>query len=114
MESIASLRRRKDDLTAQKNDIERRMKFDRSQLDSLNSRISVIRQKIKGQNETLTVSDHAIVRYIERVIGDDIPTMKQTLADAIEPMFKSLGDGDYPFLGGTATVRGGVIVTITT
>jgi hypothetical protein len=114
MESIASLRRRKDDLAAEKSDVEVKMNLCRQQLDILNSRISAIRQKIKGQNETLTVSDHAIVRYIERVIGDDIPTMKRTLADAIEPMFKSLGDGDYPFLGGTATVRGGVIVTITT
>jgi chromosome segregation ATPase len=116
-ESIASLRRRKDDLTAEKRDIERRMKFDRAQLDSLDSRISSIRKQIKGTHENLTVSDHAMLRYIDRALQMDTETMKKAIVSCIEDKVKSLGDGEYPLLGAvpaTAIVKGGVVVTIVT
>ena len=114
-ESVTSLRRRKDDLTAEKGDIERRIKFDKAQLQSLDSRISSIRKQIKGGMEGLTVSDHAMLRYIERSMGMDTEIMKQAIVSSIESKVKALGSGEYPLLGAvacSAVVKGNVVVTI--
>lgn len=60
------------------------------------------------------VSDHALVRYLERVVGLDVEAFRLTmLTPAQIKMAKSLKECDIPIGGGvTAVVRGGVVVTI--
>ena len=113
-ESIVSLRRRKDDLIAQSRDISKRIKFDKSQVDSLNARIAQIHAQIEANTEELVVSDHALLRYLERALEIDIDTAKQALMKEIVPYSSTLGDGSYTLpCGSTAIVKGNVVVTIT-
>jgi hypothetical protein len=61
------------------------------------------------------VTDHAIVRYLERVEGRDIETIKKTITAEAEKAYPTLGDGEYPIKPGcrcTAVVRNSTVVTI--
>jgi len=112
-ESTVSLRRRKDDLTAQRDDIKKRIKYDNSQVDSLNSRISSIKNQLNGNTKELTVSDHAMLRFLERVTDMDIDTMRRTIIGELKGTTQALGDGLYPLSPEfAAKVTGNVVVTI--
>lgn len=60
------------------------------------------------------VSDHALVRYLERVVGLDVEAFRLTmLTEEQKLMAKALQDCDIPLGGGvTAVVRSGIVVTI--
>lgn len=60
------------------------------------------------------VTDHALVRYLERVIGLDVEAFRLTMLTPDQLlMAKSLKECDIPLGGGvTAVVRGGIVVTI--
>lgn len=50
----------------------------------------------------IKVSDHAIIRYFERVLGLDLTDIKNELSsDRINAMYSKLGDGKYPVSQGT-------------
>lgn len=60
------------------------------------------------------ISDHAIVRYCERVLGLDVKQLKEDMiSPRVEASIKALGDGRYP-VGSNhqALVVGGVVVTV--
>ena len=65
----------------------------------------------------LTIADHAIVRYQERVkllpVGEVIDRLA---TDQVNKFYEKLGDGIYPTGEGTVRVviKGGVIVTVYT
>ncbi len=45
----------------------------------------------------IKVSDHAIIRYFERVLGLDLAEIRDELSsDKINCMYSTLGDGKYP------------------
>lgn len=53
----------------------------------------------------IEVSDHAIVRFLERVFGVDIDEIKkQILSDEMSEIAEQMGDGKYPIkeFGGKA------------
>lgn len=60
------------------------------------------------------VSDHAIVRYLERVKGMDIKALKkEILSDGLATKVRQLGDGYYPVKGKyKIRVKDGVVVTV--
>jgi hypothetical protein len=61
----------------------------------------------------ISVSDHAIVRYMERVAGMDVEKMKEQIAKSVSPSVKALGDGRYPCCEGIrAVVDNNVVVTM--
>lgn len=67
----------------------------------------------KRRRRGLDVSDHAIVRYIERVNGCDTERLKNEIITKIKPLVDKLGDGAYPVGDGfSAVVSKGIIVTI--
>jgi recombination DNA repair RAD52 pathway protein len=68
----------------------------------------------KGDGAMTRVSDHAIVRYLERVKGLDIEAIKkEILPDALSRAAKKMGNGFYP-VNGTHKVRikNQVVITV--
>lgn len=71
-------------------------------------------QKLR-QTAPLDVSDHAIVRYLDRVEGIDMEALKRLIiTPKLLELYQALGDGELPNGNGPArcVVHNGVIVTI--
>lgn len=92
-------------------------RFQRAQasLAEINKKKTLLSKEMKKLTATLTVSEHAIIRYIERVIGiqrDDIAG--KILTPEIQQIHKEMGNGKFPIEDGKARVviKDNVIVTI--
>jgi hypothetical protein len=64
--------------------------------------------------DTLLVSDHAMIRYMERVMGLDLEDLKAEISNIDMAAHAQLGDGNYPIkaISARAVVKDGVIVTV--
>ncbi len=85
----------------------------RLNINSLNQRI----EKIYRTNENAAVSDHAIVRYFERVMGVDLEEVTdKILPPEMEESVEILGSGHFPVNDGEfkIVVKNGVVVTVLT
>ena len=61
-----------------------------------------------------TITDHALIRYFERILGVDLTEIKKKLTAEVGGVAVKLGDGKYPLSeGGQAVVLNNKIVTIT-
>lgn len=61
----------------------------------------------------VVISDHSIVRYVERVIGIDVDWLKNNiLPENLRAGVKSLGDGRYPVNEHVIVVRDNTVVTV--
>lgn len=62
----------------------------------------------------IKVTDHARLRYCERVLGADINEIDTAILGEIGNTAAALGDGIYPVFAGScrAIVQGGQVVTI--
>lgn len=62
----------------------------------------------------LTVTDHAVIRYIERVLGIDCAVIRERIAhDRLRQAHAVLGDGSYGVGSGhEAVVRDSRVVTV--
>jgi len=83
------------------------------------SQIAKMRKEIedlKNEENGIIVSEHAILRYFERVLGFNIEDVKkQILPDDVHHKIKLLGgSGSYPVDNYRIKVKDGVIVTILT
>lgn len=68
-------------------------------------------RKAQLENEELIISDHAMIRYIQRVIGileEDIKN--RIFTDKLKAMF--IGDGKYKLDGVEYVIKNNVIITI--
>ncbi|PMR71802.1 hypothetical protein [Billgrantia endophytica] len=68
-----------------------------------------------SKSDELIVSDHSLIRYLERVKGLDIEALRQEIVtDEMKALYKKLGDGKYPIEqeGGKAVIKNGIIVSI--
>lgn len=68
--------------------------------------------KKKQKKQALEVTDHAVVRYIQRVKKVDVNSIKREILKGIVVPHKTLGNGDYPIENKRAIVRNGKVVTI--
>lgn len=91
MREVKKLRRerkkRAEELLKNKEDtanLQRQGRTIREDLEKLDKQIDLELSAI--QNETLEVSDHAIVRYLERVEGLDIDRIKREIKGTIKPI----------------------------
>ena len=100
----------------------------RAQAQATQSEIETVRRRIemlrdvsdnhmaqKGRcEEGVDVSDHAVIRYLERVMGVDVAKIRGKIAGgAVAKCAGVIGDGRYPVEPGVkAVVRGGKVVTI--
>lgn len=88
-----------------------------ARLNDTDSRLSVIRRKIdhlKTRNETPMVTEHAMLRYLERAKGVD---RDEVSAEILSPktieQIRTLGSGKYPIGDGLrAVVKGNTVVSI--
>lgn len=65
------------------------------------------------EDETYVVSEHALVRYFERVKGYDLEQInKEILTEPVKALIKKLGNGVYPVNGFKIKVQNGCVVTV--
>ncbi len=97
------------------------LKIQKSTLDkeisATNQNISNIKQKIDKlkDNGNLIVSEHAIIRYIERVLGIDIEEINsKILTEEIVKQVEILGNGTYSVNEGEfkVVIKDNVIITV--
>ena len=94
-----------DDLLSQKRKIENTLVDYRVERDKVNRQIKVSRKP-------LTISDHALIRYLERSVGVNTDEIRQSILDTIGSVSK-LGNGKFPIGDGIrAVVKDRVVVTI--
>ena len=71
--------------------------------------------KLKGANENIIVSEHAIIRYLERVYRLDLEKIKQEiLPERIAAQAKIIGNGRYGVIDHTLLIKDNVVVTVLT
>lgn len=66
-------------------------------------------------NNNIEISDHAAIRYLERVMGINVKQqmMDQVLDDGMTAMILYLGDGTFPIGEGyKLVIKGKVVVTV--
>ena len=71
-------------------------------------------KKLKNGNKII-VSEHAILRYLERTMELDIKAIeKEILTDETLKQYRTLGNGKYPVANGyKAIIKDNVVITIT-
>ena len=82
----------------------------KSQLGNINKQIEDLSDK------DIIVSEHALLRYIERVMGVDMDVIKEKiLTTGLKTMISNMGNGKYPIgEGNKVMVKNNVITTIVT
>lgn len=81
----------------------------------LKEQLKAINQKITDlENSEVIVTEHAIIRYLERAMGLDLEQIKrEILSERNEALIEQLGSGKYPIGSGLkAVVKGKAIVSI--
>lgn len=88
-------------------------------LEIKNSQLNHIEQELhRLENDILVVSDHALLRYMERIMGIDLQMIKDAiLTDSVKKMHLQLGDGRYPAAvenneNCVVVIKSGVVVTL--
>ena len=66
------------------------------------------------KNKKMIVSEHAILRYLERTLGLDLKVIEnEILTDDVVKQYKVLGNGKYPMGNGyKAVIKDNVVLTI--
>lgn len=113
---LKALQRRKSESDArlkqlfeERGSVNDRIRSEQEQNASLNKAIETFKL---SQREPI-VSEHAQLRYLERVRGVNLQEVSaQVLPQEIIAVVKQLGDGTYPAGTHKVKVRGGVVVTI--
>jgi chromosome segregation ATPase len=82
-----------------------------SEIDNLNNKIT----KLKDKNKDLIVSEHAILRYLERVENFNLDEIINKICiDDLKKMYQTLGNGTFPIKDSNFSVKikNGVILTV--
>ena len=88
-----------------------------NKLQSAERNLGKIREEIKKVKEgnKIIVSEHAMLRYIERVLGINLKEIEKCiLTDEVKKQYKIVGNGRFPINDEfRALIRDNVVVTIT-
>lgn len=80
---------------------------------SLRAAINAFFEAQKRSEMESVVSEHAMIRYFERVAHIDLDAVrKEILTDAAKDMIRQLGNGTYPVNGFKIKVQDGCVTTI--
>lgn len=80
---------------------------------AIQNKINGLNDFIAGHNNDLNISEHAIVRYFERVLGYDLEKLKNSIIT--EELIKNhsiVGNGNYQFGKNTLVIKNKTIITI--
>ena len=82
--------------------------------DKMKTELETVNKSIlRIEPKPLTVSDHALVRYMERISGLSLDNLRTEILTEVNSFYISLGDGQYPVnTRFKAVVKSGNIVTI--
>lgn len=85
-----------------------------TELDSLKSKLSNEITALQNKNRTPIISEHALLRYIERVKGIDLEVLKgEILTDQLLASIKNMGNGKFPTGNECkAVVKNNTVITI--
>jgi predicted RNase H-like nuclease (RuvC/YqgF family) len=68
-----------------------------------------------ANNGKLVISEHAILRYFERVMGVNLDEIKKKIApDSVMTAIRTVGNGTFPTDTHRIRVKDGVVITILT
>lgn len=90
----------------------------KKQISEESQKLNTLKQKLtslKRSNKAILITDHALVRFFERVKGYDIEEIKkEILTESVQELIKKLGtSGEYPTGNDFSIVlRDGNVVTI--
>jgi chromosome segregation ATPase len=91
------------DLQAEAKTLKDRESAVRSSIQAKQSELKRLREKVEKAKATggkLIVTEHAILRYIERVMGINLDELRATIVPpAVETLVRNMGDGVYPVEG---------------
>lgn len=108
---LSSLEASVEALKTQEAQIKRELSSKRMDMNHLKQRIENLAKKHDG----VTVSEHAIIRYIERVMGINIEQIAEKILPEKELHYiQQLGNGHYPVNHGEfkIVVKDGVVITV--
>lgn len=77
--------------------------------------LNEIQQNINKMNPTIVITDHALLRYFQRVLGYNLEEIKlKILSDKAKEDILKLNTCNYPMDGFNLIVKDNVVVTIET
>ena len=80
-ESIKILLRKEKELVSEIEDIKGKKKEIDKNLEIKRKKLEGVKAKIANAQESVIISEHAIIRYIERVLGIDIKEIEKNIVD---------------------------------
>lgn len=116
-------------LTSRREQVERRLKALQEESTALNQKISAehreisgidakifqLQAKAKNQTKSVLITEHAILRYLERVKGLDLDQVKKEMVpELVTTQIRALGNGEYPVGTHTVKVKDNTVITILT
>ena len=100
----------------EKEELNREFNAIQSRRDKLNNQIQKYKNEIKQlstSSDSLIVSEHAIIRYLQRVYALDLEKITQEIVlPSLSKKIKELGSGTYRCDGYAVKVVDGVVVTV--
>ena len=114
-QELKQLQSRKSKLEVKVKDLSITAKESQQDYIKAKAQLNTVEQEIKGLADVeVIVSEHAILRYMERVMGFDLEMVRTAILSPDNlMMIKKLGAGKYPLPGGgRIVVRDNVIVSI--
>ena len=80
-ETIKTLLRREKELISEIEDIKGKKKEIDKNLEIKRKKLEGVKVKIANAQESVIISEHAVIRYIERVLGIDIKEIEKKIVD---------------------------------
>lgn len=114
--SLKELQTRRGKLQAERDRLAHEAKDAQRAVAECEKRLRAVEQELQAvQQQDVQVSEHAILRYIERALLDRVNIMeiKMRIFQQVAPYVDQLGNGKYPLDHGLrAVVRDRVVVTV--
>jgi len=113
-QSLKELQSRKNKLLVKKKSVEKEQNDLRKEHNRLKDQLNHINSQIKKmQKKDVTVSEHAILRYLERTMGLNIEEIKRKiLTDKAKLAIATLGNGKIPSGDCTLVVKDNTVVSV--
>lgn len=116
---LKALQTRQSQADAEVSQIEQESRSIQNRLNQARQRSKVIADqigKLKAQSAGIIVTEHAMLRYIERVIGINMDELRgKVLPESAETVAKAMGGNvRLPVDGHTVVIKNGTVVTVLT